>query len=123
MEKQIIGKTKTTFLQSKAYFHSETQIILESTDVEELLSKIIEEILYRVSVYLRNGPGWYFKEFLSLGIHTVGFKPMNGSSYIPLPEFIRNKNAVVNLKNKDQKCFLWRVLRYIYTLSKIITTD
>ena len=39
---------------------------------------------------------------------------MKGFSYIPLPEFIRNKNAVVNLKNKDQKCFLWCVLRYLH---------
>ena len=39
---------------------------------------------------------------------------MKGLSYIPLPEFIRNKNAVVNLKNKDQKCFLWCVLRYLH---------
>lgn len=57
---------------------------------------MIEEIFDKVSVYLRNGSGWYFKEFLHLEIHTVGYKPMKGSSYIPLSDFIRNKNAVVN---------------------------
>ena len=72
-------------------------------------------ILNKISIYQKkNGSGWYFKEVLNLEIHTVDFKPMKGSSYIPLSDFVRNKNAVVNLKNRDQKCFLWRILRYLH---------
>ena len=36
------------------------------------------------------------------------------ASYIPLPEWIKNKKAIVNIKNKDDKCFLWCILRYLY---------
>ena len=39
----------------------------------------------------KNGSGWYFKEVLNLEIHTVGYIPMKGSSYIPLPDFIVKK--------------------------------
>ena len=39
---------------------------------------------------------------------------MKGSSYIPLPDWISNKKAILNIKNKDEKCFLWCVLRYLY---------
>jgi len=45
----------------------------------------------------KNGSGWYFKEVLNLEIHTVGYKPMKGSSYIPLPDFIVKKKAIVNI--------------------------
>ena len=47
-------------------------------------------------------------------IHTVEFNPMKGSSYFPLPDWITNKKAIVNIENKDDKCFRWCVLRYLY---------
>ena len=50
---------------------------------------------------------------LSLEIHTVDFNPMKGSSYIPLPDWITDKKAIVNIQNKDEKCFFWCILRYL----------
>lgn len=88
MEQKRTDKRKTIFIQDRAYFHSETHILLEATDVKELLSKVIYKILNKIAIYPKNGSGWYFKEVLNLEIHTVDFKPMKGSSYIPLPDFI-----------------------------------
>ena len=39
---------------------------------------------------------------------------MMGSSYIPLPAYIRNKKAVINIKNDDQKCFMWSILAALH---------
>lgn len=80
--------------------------------MKELLSKMIYEILNKISIYQQNGSGWYFKEVLSLEIPTVDYKPMKGSCYIPLPQFIVKKKVIVN--NRDQKCFLWCILRYLH---------
>ena len=79
-----------------------------------ILSQIIDEILEKFSVYQDNGSGWFFKEVISLEIHTVDYKPIKGSSYIPLPEFIMRKKAIINMENEDNKCFLWSVLRYLH---------
>ena len=68
----------------------------------------------KLAVYLRNGSGWYFKEVISFEIHTVDYKPIKGSSFISLPVFIKRKNAIINIKNEDDKCFLWSVLRYLH---------
>ena len=114
MEQKRIDKRKTISVQDRTYFHSETHINLEATDVKEILSRMICEILNKISIHQKNGSGWYFKEVLNLEIHTVDFKPMKGSCYIPLSDFVRNKNAVVNLKSRDQKCFLWRIIRYLH---------
>ena len=43
---------------------------------------------------------------------------MNGSSYIPLPDWISKKRAIINIQNRDEKCFLWCILRYIYPRDK-----
>lgn len=40
----------------------------------------------------------------------VPYKPLSGSSFIPLPSFIAKKKAVVNIKNyNDHECFKWSV--------------
>ena len=39
---------------------------------------------------------------------------MRGSSYIPLPDFIMQKKAIINIQNRDNKCFPWSVLRYLH---------
>ena len=51
---------------------------------------------------------------VQLEIHLVEYNPTKGSSYIPLPDWISNKKAIVNIKSKDEKCFLWCVLRYLH---------
>ena len=33
-----------------------------------------------------------------------------GSSYIPLPEWLAKKGAIINPKNSDMKCFKWAVI-------------
>ena len=115
MEKMESTKDKklSLFIENKAYFHSVTFINLESTDVKEILFKVIRSIIEKISIFQQNGSGWYFKEIVHLEIHTVDYNPMRGSSYIPLPDWITKKKAILNIKNKDDKCFLWCVLRYL----------
>ena len=85
---------------------------------EKLIDMFIKKITEQIDTYEKNGSGWYFKEVLNLEIHTAEFNVMNGSSYIPLPDWILNKKAIVNIENKDEKCFLWCVLRYLYPRDK-----
>ena len=122
MEQQIIekskGKSKINFSQDKAYFQSETHINLEKTDVKVILSRLLREIMGKLADYQRNGSGWYFKEVISFEIHIVDYKPIKGSSHIPLPDFLMRKKAIINMENKDDKCFLWCVLRYLHPREK-----
>ena len=122
MERQIIEKTKgeskISFDHDNAYFHSQTHINLEKTDVKVILSQMLREILIKLAVYQKKGSGWYFKEVISLDIHMVDYKPIKGSSYIPLPNFIMRKKAIINMENKDDKCFLWSILRYLHPREK-----
>ena len=93
--------------EGKAYFLTGTHLNLESTNVDKLIKLCYERIEGHIEVYTEKGSGWYFKEVDKLEIHTVEFNPTKGSSYIPLPDWISNKKAIVSIKNKDEKCFLW----------------
>ena len=83
-----------------------------------ILSRMLREIMEKLVDYQRNGSGWYFKEVISLDIYTVDHKTLKGESYIPLPDFLMRKKAIINMKNKDNKCFLWSVLRYLHPREK-----
>ena len=93
MEKQETskGSRQIETSEKKVYFGTETFVNLESTDVKVILSKLIKEILERISMYQMGGSGWYFKEVTSLEIHIVDYKPIKGSSHIPLPDIIMRK--------------------------------
>ena len=94
--------------------NGQSLINIISTDVEKLIDICINTIEGGIEAYQQNGSAWYFKEVYKLEIHTVEYNPTKGSSYIPLPDWISNKKAIVNIENKDEKCFLWCILRYLY---------
>jgi hypothetical protein len=42
------------------------------------------------------------------------YTPLRGRSYIPLPKFLTNKKAIINVQNNYNKCFLWAVLSALH---------
>ena len=120
MERQVTveGESTPLYNQATVYFQTKTFINIEETNEYDIINHMIEDILEKIDNFQMNGSGWYFKEVKRLEIHTVEYKPMKGSSYIPLPNFIMSKNAITNIKNEDDKCFLWCVLRYLHPVQK-----
>lgn len=43
-------------------------------------------------------------------VHFIKFSAITIGSYIELPDDIKNKKAIVNVKNRDDYCFLWAVI-------------
>ena len=116
MEKQEIQQNAGVvgLEEDKAYFSSFTLSNLESDDVDKLIKLSYDGIDGVIEAYQQKGSAWYFKEVDKLEIHTVEYNPTKGSSYIRLPEWISNKKAIDNIQNKDEKCFLWCILRYLH---------
>ena len=102
----------------EAFFSTSNYINLESTNIVKLVQKCFGKILNDIEDFSSGGSGWYFKEVLRLEVDTVKFNPTKGSSYIDLPKWIKNKEAIINIKNRDDKCFLWCILRYLYPKEK-----
>ena len=104
----------TSIETAKAYFSSETIQNLRADEAMKLVEDSFRSIEEKIQSYAQNGSAWQFKEVEQLEIHTVKFNPLKGSSYIDLPKWIKDKKAIINIKNRDDKCFLWCILRYLY---------
>ena len=101
-----------------AAFHSKTEVNFESTDSNELFSKMKETVLESLAKFQTQGSYWRFHSILSRNLHTVKYVPLGGSSYIPLPKFLAAKKAIINLKNEDDKCFKWAITQELNPIDK-----
>ena len=98
------------------YFNSVTKAV---TNHIFKLEKSFEEILYMIDVSINNGSGWIIELIESQYINVSTYRPLSGSSYMDLPiELKRPRKGLINIKNKDKKCFLWCHVRHINLLNK-----
>ena len=104
----------TSIETAKAYFSSETLLNLRADEAMKLVEDSFRSIEEKIQSFVQDGSAWQFKEVEQLEIHTTEHNPVKGSSYIDLPKWIKDKKAIINIKNKDDKCFLWCILRYLY---------
>ena len=93
------------------FFHSETVENLEGTDESAVFDRSIQTIEERIQNFNQRGSNWRFERVLSLDVHFTDFQPLRGSTFLPLPSKISTKKAVINMKNNDDQCFKWSVVR------------
>ena len=101
-----------------SFFHSETVENLEGTDESVIYNTFVQMIEERIQNFNQRGSNWRFQRVLSLDIHLTDFIPLRGSTFIPLPQKIATKKAVINMKNDDDQCFKWSVTRALHPVEK-----
>ena len=86
------------------YFNSETKTVINQ---RFRLENSFQEVLYMIDVWINEGSGWNVELIKSQYINISAYRPLSGSSYMSLPVELRSpRKALINIKNKDQKCFL-----------------
>ena len=69
--------------------------------------------------WINEGSGWIIKFIESQNINISTYRPLSGRSYIDLPVELKSpRKELINIKNKDKKCFLWCYVRHINPLKK-----
>eukprot|EP00745_Piridium_sociabile_P030720 TRINITY_DN50_c0_g2_i2.p1 TRINITY_DN50_c0_g2~~TRINITY_DN50_c0_g2_i2.p1 ORF type:complete len:791 (+),score=53.07 TRINITY_DN50_c0_g2_i2:2261-4633(+) len=64
------------------------------------------------------GSGWSEGTVLEIKLKQSKFAPIVGHSYIPLPKELVLKRAILNIKNTDNRCFMWCVLAKLHHIQK-----
>ena len=93
------------------YFNSSTKAVINH---RYKLDQSFQETLYRIDAWINRGYGWIIELIESQYINISTYRPLLGSSYIDLPVELRSpRKGLINIKNKDKKCFLWCHVRHI----------
>ena len=105
-------------IEKEAQFHSTVETVLSSSSAEDAYKRMTQKSLQNMANFQRQGSNWRFKSIVALEIFKARYVPLRGSSYIPLPKTLTLKKAIINLKNKDNECFKWAVLRALHPTEK-----
>ena len=100
-------------------FHSKIEVNLDGTDENELYEIMIDTIKEKIDkLQFAEGSGWRLHSIIKIELHTVEWVPLRESSYIEIPKELKGKKAIINMKNEDNRCFIWCVLRALYPVQK-----
>lgn len=89
---------------------SKAVIIINENDVYKVIKDFIKNAINYIDSY-----NLLLFQILSLTVSVAKVNSLTGSSYIPLPDWINNKKACINIKNEDNLCFVYSVLCGINT--------
>ena len=102
---------------TQPYFHGKCHILLKTEDMEGAIRESFKKIINSFIEYQREGSNWTLDKVLGVNIHTATYRPMKGSSFLPLPAKMASKKAIINVQNHDDKCFMWAVLASLHPIN------
>ena len=86
--------------------------IINETDIKLSLQASQQQILNKIAQWISEGSGWTIQSIENHYINIVNYNPLKGSSYIKLPQELKNR-GLINLQNEDNECFRWCHIRHL----------
>ena len=93
-----------------------TMAAVYPVDVPQLV-ETAAHLLELIEVYEHNGSGWFFSNIVSLELSLLHLDPLRASAFVPLPKWIRDKQAVTNIVGTGDDCFKWAVLATLHPVT------
>ena len=91
---------KDAIVYKTAYFNSKPQTIINNIEINEALQLSKQQILNMIAQWISEGSGWTIESVDNHYLNIVQYQPMNGSSYIKLPQELRHhRKGLINMKN------------------------
>ncbi|XP_065219712.1 uncharacterized protein LOC135845175 [Planococcus citri] len=101
-----------------AYKHLQTKNdrITNRSELTNGISTLMKSVLDRHENIIDEltGSPWRIISINSFRVNINKYDPLRASSYIDLPKILKDKKAIINVKNTDNKCFLWSLLACLY---------
>ena len=105
-------------IHAAPWFDSKMIVLTNKDQISSLISESAAKINTSIDAYMNEGSGWKINSVKALSLNIAEYKPMSGRSYIPLPDKLKNRKGLVNIKNDDNECFKWCVAAAIYPVER-----
>ena len=94
---------------------AKTIVIQSLPEIPTKLQQLAAELKVRNETLLRLQSVLNLVEIKAAHLNLADHKPLTrGASYTPLPSFLAHKTAIINVKNKDERCFGYAILSAIF---------
>ena len=106
--------TRIKFMKGDEYvslaFNSRMTPVYMLNDIDSIVQSMINHMAQQVENPALRDSKFVFDSIMHTDISIHRQNLMRGSSYIPLPDWLAKKKAILNPKNLDMKCFKWAVI-------------
>ena len=104
-------------IEFSPYFHTDPYTSTQAGDLRKQIQVAYERLEDRVDQFTQMGSGWTLRQVHELQLQMAEYQPLYGSSYLELHSYFKNKKAIINVKNEDDKCFMWAILAALHPVS------
>ena len=97
--------------------------IYNLNNLDEIVLEMINNMKYQIENTALLNSRFIFEEvsYMDINIHQLNLA--RGSSFLPLPDWLARKKAIINPKNEDQECFKWAVRAVIAVIDNLKTSS
>ena len=91
-------------------FNSLMMSVYRGFEPDQIVDGMIANMKFQIENPALLNSRFVFDEFLYLDVNFHQLNLTRGSSYLPLPDWLARKKAIVNPHNDDEECFKWSVI-------------
>ena len=91
-------------------FNSRMTNVYNLSDLDEIVGEMIKHMKEQIENPALLNSRFVFDEVLFTNVNFHQLNLTRGSSYLPLPDWLTKKKAIINPCNEDQECFKWLVI-------------
>ena len=96
--------------QVELAFNNRMLAVCNLSDMGEIATAMIEHMEQQIENPALRDSKFVFDGVIHMNIDFHRLNLTRGSSYIPLPEWLAKRKAIINPKNSDMECFKWAVI-------------
>ena len=109
------GETKSIYTKTDIIFKRHWILKEEKKSLEKwFLERAMPKLWANIEEFTGRGSGYTLREILNSSIHINKYDALNAGSYFPLPATLVQQRALFNIKNLDNFCFLWSIIKQMY---------
>ena len=91
-------------------FNSRMLNIYNLSDMNEVVNAMITRMAQQIEYPALSDSKFVFDEVVRMDVDFHRLNLMRGSSYLPLPDWLAHKKAIINPKNLNLECFKWAII-------------
>ena len=91
-------------------FNSLMESVYRGSDLDKIVDGMIAHMKFQIENPALLNSRFVFDEVLYLDTNFHHLNLTRGSSYLPIPDWLVRKKAIINLHNNDEECFKWAVI-------------
>ena len=115
---RAVGSQATTWIrfvkdgveQVELAFNSRMLAVYNLSDMDEMVSAMIEHMKQQIENPALRDSKFVFDGVIGMNVDFHRLNLTRGLSYLPLPDWLAKKGAIINPKNSDMECFKWAVI-------------